>query len=323
VPSAVSLDSSLPPSPAPVGPVVGFGLVNKDFVAVVPAWERDEKVTATAYFEQVGGPVPVALTAIARLGIPSSPVFLGVTGDDRDAEDIARLLDLDGVNAEHIYRASDVLTSRSLVFLDQRDGSRTLANYAESLPLMPFSPTHEQILASARLLHLDGRDLSGNLRAAEIVRASGGIVSLDLGTMRPGRETLIERCDIVLASRKGGAGAFPEAAKDPAEQVRRFLGGGVRIAGVTLAQKGVIIGTPETGPVHLPAYRVPTVVDTCGAGDAFHGGFLWAHLAGCDALAAADFAQATVALRIQTLGNRAGLPTRALVEAFQESVKKL
>lgn len=307
----------------PVGSVVGLGLVNKDFVAVVPAWERDEKVNAAAYFEQVGGPVPVALTSMARLGLTTPPAFLGVVGDDRDADDLARLLEADGVTADNLNRASGVATSRSLVFVDQRDGSRTLANYAESLPPFSFSPDSERLLSTARLLHLDGRDLSGSLRAAEIVRAGGGTVSLDLGTMRPGREALISQCDIVLASRKGGAGAFPEASDDPVEQVKRFLAKGVRIAGVTRAHEGVVIGTAETGPVHLPAYSVVKVVDTCGAGDLFHGAYLWAYLNGQEPVACADFAQAAVALRIQTMGNRAGQPTRTMVEDFQEGVKKL
>ena len=48
--------------------IVGFGLVNKDIVAVVPAWERGSKARATRTFEQIGGPVPVALTAVAKLG---------------------------------------------------------------------------------------------------------------------------------------------------------------------------------------------------------------------------------------------------------------
>jgi sugar/nucleoside kinase (ribokinase family) len=303
--------------------VVGLGLINKDFVAVVPAWERDEKVTAVAYFEQVGGPVPVALTAMARLGLATSPVFLGVVGDDRDADDLARLLEADGVNANNLNRAEDIVTSRSLVFVDRRDGSRTLANYAENLPSLSFSPDSERLLSTARLLHLDGRDLSGGLWAAEIVRANGGTVSLDLGTMRPGREALISQCDIVLASRKGGAGAFPEAADDPVEQVRRFLAMGVRIAGVTRAHEGVVIGTAEMEPVHLPAYPVAKVVDTCGAGDMFHGAYLWAYLSKQGPVACADFAQAAVALRIQAMGNRAGQPTQAMVAAFQESVKKL
>ena len=55
------------------------------------------------------------------------------------------------------------------------------------------------------------------------------------------------------------------------------------------------------------------------AGDLFHGAFLWAYLSGRDPHGAGDFAQAAVALRITGLGNRAGLPTRAGVDAFLSS----
>ena len=124
-------------------------------------------------------------------------------------------------------------------------------------------------------------------------------------------------CDIILASKGGGAGAFPEHADDPAAQVRGFLAAGVKVAGVTLAEKGVMLATQEQpDPVFLPAFPVANVVDTCGAGDVFHGAFCWAYATGVPPHAAADFAQATVALRVQRYGNRAGLPDRATVEAF-------
>lgn len=295
--------------------VVGFGLINKDFVAVVPAWERDTKVRATHYFEQVGGPVPVALTAVARLG-GMACLHLGVVGDDREGDELAHRLDEQGVTAD-LQRATGVATSRSLVLLDVRDGSRTLANYAEELPAMTFTSAHDELLDKASVLHLDGRDLEGALYAARRVKAAGGHVSFDLGTMRPGREQLFPLCDVVLASKGGGAGAFPEHADNPSEQVRGFLAAGVRVAGVTLAEKGVVIGTKNSPePVFLPAFPVERVVDTCGAGDTFHGAFCWAYAMGFSAHKAAQFAQATVALRIQRYGNDAGLPTREQVEAF-------
>ena len=295
--------------------LVGFGLTNKDFVAVVPSWERDTKVRASRYFEQVGGPVPVALTAAARLG-GFSCVHLGVVGDDRDADDLAHWLDEQGVSPD-LQRTEGVATSRSLVFLDERDASRTLANYAEQLPHMTFTPAHDELLSQASLLHIDGRDLDGALHAARIVKAAGGHVSFDLGTMREGREQLFPLCDVVLASKGGGAGAFPQHAHNPAEQVRGFLAAGVRVAGVTLAEKGVMIATQEQPePVFLPAFPIANVVDTCGAGDVFHGAFCWAYTTGMPPHTAANFAQATVALRIQHYSNRVGLPDRETVEAF-------
>jgi len=301
-------------------PVAGLGLVNKDFVAVAESVERDGKANAQHYFEQVGGPVPVALTAMARLGLDSRPAFLGVIGADHHGEHLAALLEEDGVDALPLKREGT--TSKSLVLLDARDGSRTLANWSGGLPpLLPFAPAQAAALQGAGLLHVDGRDLDACVAAAEVVRAGGGRVSIDLGTMRPGREALLARCDLILSSRKGGAGAFPDAAGDPLEQVRRFLSMGAEAAGVTLAHEGVAVGSQDmAGPVRLRAFVPPgPVVDTCGAGDTFHGAFVWAYRSGRSAVEAADFAQAAVCLKITRLGNRAGLPTLADVKAFLAS----
>lgn len=298
--------------------LAGFGLVNLDLVAVVPAWERDQKVRATAYLEQVGGPVPVALWAAARLGLPDPPLFLGIAGDDSERDLLERRLNGSGVDAR-IDAASGVRTSRSLVLLDARDGSRTLANYAEDLPCRPLRDDELAALGRSRIVHVDGRDLDGCLRAAQATRSGGGLVSYDLGTMRPGREALLRVSDIVLASRGGGAGAFPHLADDPLAQVRAFREMGARIAGVTLAERGVAVAGPDLEPTLLPAYATPTVVDTCGAGDTFHGAFLHAVLHGAGTRDAADFAQAAVSCRIRVRGNDDGLPTKATVDALRSA----
>jgi len=285
-------------------------------VAVVPSWERDQKAEATHFFEQVGGPVPVALVTMVRLGCPFPIEFVGQVGEDRDGHHIRELLEREGVGVSGVAVAPGRCTSKSLVLLDARDGSRTLANYAEELPPMTWEAHHASRLAVARMLHLDGRDLPAALESARRVREAGGIVSLDLGTMRPGREDLVARCHIVLASLMGAAGAFPDAADDPREQVRRFLALGPDIAGVTLGADGVVIGSRGQEPVHLPAPPVESIVDTCGAGDVFHGAFLWAFLDGRDPVACADFAQAAAALRVQRLGNEDGIPDRLATEVF-------
>jgi sulfofructose kinase len=295
--------------------LVGFGLVNKDLVAVASGVQKDHKSEASRYFEQVGGPVPVALQCAARLGGVRC-VQLGVVGQDTEGEEVSRWLEKFGVEAR-LQRAPGISTSKSLVLLDRADGTRTLASYAEKLPAFVFDDTSEALLRSAYLLHLDGRDLDGGLHAANLTKRGGGTVSYDLGTMRAGREALFPLCDIVLASREGGAGAFPDVAGDPLAQVARFLDAGASVAGVTLAERGVALGWRGGPPPQvLSAPLAPEVLDTCGAGDTFHGAFLWAHLAGHSPPDAARFAMNAVAHRIGRFGNRAGLPTLAEVSAL-------
>jgi sugar/nucleoside kinase (ribokinase family) len=68
-------------------------------------------------------------------------------------------------------------------------------------------------------------------------------------------------------------------------------------------------------PVHQPAFRV-SVVDTTGAGDVYHGAYLYAYLQGRPVRRCLAFAAATAALKCQELGGRAGIPTRQQVDLF-------
>ena len=90
---------------------------------------------------------------------------------------------------------------------------------------------------------------------------------------------------------------------------------GCSIGGVTLGERG-LIWYDETGTVRsLPALAVPPnrVLDTSGAGDVFHGAYIYSYLA--DAAKSWEehfqFARAASAYKIQHLGNEAGLPTLA------------
>ena len=58
----------------------------------------------------------------------------------------------------------------------------------------------------------------------------------------------------------------------------------------------------------MPGLRVKAV-DTTGAGDAFHGAFVYGMLQGWDLRRVARFANAVAAINCQTLGGRQGLPS--------------
>lgn len=294
-------------------PVVGVGMAGLDHVAVTDSWETDTKSAASQYFEQVGGPVPVALAAMARLGMNTPPRFFGAVGDDDAGKTIRALLSGAGVDAEGMRVSPGGRTAHSLVVLNRETGTRSVASFAGAgLPDTIAPLSHDR----AGLAHTDGRDVRAAMEASVDI---GCILSLDLGSYTPEKGWLFPYCDIIIASKPGAAGAFPDCAGDPVAQTRRFLDAGATVAGVTLGAGGVIIACRSENngvPVHLPAFPVANVVDTCGAGDLFHGAFLWAWREGQSVFDAATFAQAAVALRIQHFGNAAGQPTRDAVEAF-------
>jgi sulfofructose kinase len=100
------------------------------------------------------------------------------------------------------------------------------------------------------------------------------------------------------------------------------LGEGLkRIAGKTDAFLAVsngpddIVYLDRCRVCHLPVFKI-AAVDTLGAGDAFHGGFVMALAEGRNEVDAMRFGAAVAGIKCTRIGGSAGAPTRAEVEAF-------
>jgi sugar/nucleoside kinase (ribokinase family) len=101
----------------------------------------------------------------------------------------------------------------------------------------------------------------------------------------------------------------------PAVMLDYLRSRGCRVGGVTMGERG-LLWYDETGAVHaLPAFGIARerVIDTNGAGDVFHGSYVYSYLSNPDVSWAEhfSFARAASAHKIQRLGNEAGLPTLA------------
>jgi sulfofructose kinase len=108
--------------------------------------------------------------------------------------------------------------------------------------------------------------------------------------------------------------AFAAGDEDRA-RLRAILDIGPRHAGVTRGAKGYLWQNRAGQSGTVPAFKVD-VIDTTGAGDAFHGAFTWAMAQGYDDARCGEIGAAVAAIKCGQLGARAGLPTRPDLEAF-------
>ena len=90
---------------------------------------------------------------------------------------------------------------------------------------------------------------------------------------------------------------------------------------ITEGTKG-ILGWNGEGFVYQPAYKVKTV-DTTGAGDAFHTGYLCGLLQGDKPATCLKLGAAVAALKCTRPGARSGLPTRRELNLFLSKRRKV
>ena len=292
--------------------VVGVGLNATDTTIQItefPAYGA--KVEYDAERVSLGGQVASTVVACQNWGL--STRYVGKLGDDEAAALHAREFLRTGVE-DHLIHVAGAASARSLILVD-RYGERTvLCRRDERLMLRPEELRREWIV-NARALHVDGHDTEAAIVAARWAREAGVPVVADLDELYPGVETLIENVDYLIVSRDFPCRLTGERRLESAlrEMRVRF---GCALTAATLGPEGVLAWDGEQF-LHAAAYRVG-VVDTTGAGDIFHAGFIYGLLQGWTLERQLDFSCAAAALNCMSEGARGGIGTVAAIEALME-----
>jgi sulfofructose kinase len=262
---------------------------------------ESEKIKSADHATLGGGMAANAAVAIARLG--GTAAFWGRAGDDAAGHEMRSSLAAEGIDVENFRLFKDGRSSVSGVIVD-KSGERQIVNFRGRFPEeADWLPLNDVAGASAVLA--DPRWVDG--AAALFGQARGlGIPTVLDGDVADAEifERLLPLTDHAVFSEPALAGFIGSATDESLASLARF---NCRIVAVTHGHKGV--GWYENGNLKtLPAYPVD-VVDTTGAGDVFHGAYVFAIGGGLDVANAMAFASASAAMKCAHSGGRAGIPS--------------
>jgi sugar/nucleoside kinase (ribokinase family) len=180
-----------------------------------------------------------------------------------------------------------------------------------------LTPYPDLDLQGCRALHIDGHQPDAALHYAKRCRDANILTSLDGGGVRANTDEVLRHIDVAIVAER----FCEQLDKTPEETLDYLKNRGCKIGGVTMGERG-LLWFDESGTVAtLPALAVPKerVRDTSGAGDVFHGAYVYSYLTNPE-LRWEDhfrFARAASAFKVQHLGNEAGLPTLDDIDAVR------
>jgi len=295
-------------SSTPTVDLVGVGLNATDTLIVLHDFPvRGSKSEFRAAPPSLGGQVATAIVACQHWGLRTR--YVGKLGDDFSGrlhtEEFARL----GVEAQ-IVTVPNAMSPQSLIVIDATGERTILARKDDRLTLQP-TELQQDWVTDARALLIDGHDTAAALEAARWAREAGIPVVADLDEIYPGIEPLLHSIDYLIVSRDFPARLTGEPDLEQALTLiaRRYS---ATLTAATLGEGGVLAWDGRRFH-HAAAYDVP-VVDTTGAGDLFHAGFLFGLLQGWPLDQQLDFACAAAALNCSATGARGGIAPRASIE---------
>jgi sulfofructose kinase len=286
--------------------VIGIGATSVDYVYRLPELPEADgphaKIRISSHTISCGGQTATTLATCAALGLRSK--FAGVLGSDENGRRIRDALVRCGVDvADAVVHQG--LNQFAAILVDERTGERiVLWSRDEGLALRP-AELRPELLASARVVHVDDVDQEGAIRAAALAREAGAIVTSDIDRVTDRTEELVGAVSIPILAEHVPPALTGEP--DVERALRKLSARHNRLICVTLGRNGSMIMEGDRIH-HEPAFTVDAV-DTTGAGDVFRGAFIRGLLNGEDPASLLRFANAAAAISCTRRGAIDGVPT--------------
>lgn len=295
--------------------IVGLGAAVMDYLQQVDHFPKvNTKIRSSRASLQGGGSAMTALVTLSKLGMQTKA--LTVVGDDTLGTMIIEDLSRHQVDASYVIKKKNGTSSLSSVVIANK--SRTIIGHYDLESKLKLSKIKSVFWKNAQLLHLDGHHSQAAIVAAKNVRKFGGLVSVDGGHASPDIEKLLPLSDIMIMSETFITEQSTK--RSVTTQIKKlYQKYHPKVLIITRGEKGVWYW--DRSKVNkLPAFSVPTK-DTTGAGDVFHGAFLYAYLKNYPLAEAIMFAQAAAALKVQYVGARTGIPRLRAIKTFLKKKK--
>jgi len=285
--------------------IVGIGRCTLDIIFRLPDYPTWEKgVVYDEYSIDGGGQVSTGLVAASKLGVSTG--YIGTAGSDYAGTLKVESLREWGVDTSHIIRRMGPDGQVVLVTVQSGTGERVF-NHSDRLDAEPVT-TDEldyDYITKADYLLLDGSHPEAALEAAKWMSEAGKQVMLD-GSKTD--ESIKESTRRLIP--------FDSSVLEPSSG-ERVLDMGPSVFVETLGERGSITVTKEER-FETPSFDI-TVKDTTGAGDVFHGAYLYGLINGWSPKRIALFSTAVSALKCTRMGGRRSAPDLGEVLEFLQN----
>lgn len=273
-------------------------------VSVPPHVPKGQKTACDKILIQGGAPAGNAACALARLGHTTG--MLGYLGDNTLSAIAKTELEKHGVSTALFKQKKEATPAIAIVQIDAA-GERTVLYSMEGYTPFALSDIDEMSIAQAKLILVDGYDITVNTALLRMAQKYQINTVLDLETSAPAamKEMLSLATDAILPLEAAQMLTGKQTAEDCLFHLTDISKGQLVI---TDGANGAYALDNEN-IIHQEAFSV-SVVDTTGCGDSFHAAYASALLQGfklTERLVYASFYAAQVA---QHFGGRTFLPDR-------------
>lgn len=291
--------------------VVGMGLNSVDFLTVVPQFPTlNSKMRIRQFSKQGGGQVATALVALSGWGIRTK--YIGKIGGDELGSFSLNSIRQEGVEVSSVTIEPGATNQFAVILVDGVSGERTILWDRDERLMYREGELQKEKVCSGKILHLDGHDIQAAIQCARWAKEEGIPTVIDIDKVEPLTGELIKEIDFVITSSQ-----FPSLYTGISDQKKALLELQKHTNGflcTTLGDEGAM--ALMDGEIVYSKGVPIKAIDTTGAGDVFHAGFIYGLLQNWEMEKILRFANAAAGLKCRDLGGRKGIPSLDEVQKF-------
>ncbi len=294
--------------------ILAIGMATIDFINEVDRFPEEGSTSRVRQASTcIGGTAGRAALACGYLG--AKTVFAGMIGRGVYADLLRTQLASEPLESRLVVSESDPTSQHSFVLLSGEAGERTILWTPQPRVSSACLAVCKELIPKARCVLMDATDLDLALTAAHWCRVYRVPLIFDTGSYKPDADVILPLVDYIIGpvkyfrTRAATRGqSYSDALVDT---FRKF---GPRLIMATEGESGgTYIDANSPGLRRYDAVPVKAV-DSCGAGDVFHGGFAYGIAQGWPLKKTIDFSAWLAAEKCTAVGN-AALPTAPRIPA--------
>jgi sulfofructose kinase len=268
-----------------------------------------------------GGPAFNAAYLCARWGIPT---YLRTRiGCDEFGRAMRALMREAGILEDEVLQSEEFHTPYSYIFTNRQNGNRTVMNFRDDPETRHFPFADHGI----GVILTDGHEKTLSLDAFR--QYPDALRVLDAGNFKKYTLDVAREVDYLVSSQVFAEGYTnrkidgndPQSCREIFEAMEQISG---KTVVITLGEEGLLYRVPEdSGSEHagevrrMPAFPAEAV-DTTGAGDIFHGAFVYGLAQGMEFERILRLAQMTASISVRYEGSQTSVPELAAVKSALE-----
>jgi sugar/nucleoside kinase (ribokinase family) len=290
--------------------VVGLGLNAVDFLCITPQLPAFDTKTEIVYYEkQGGGQIATAMVACSKWGLRTK--YIGkVGGNDLGIFSLKSIRET-GVDVSSVTVERDATNQFAFILIEEESGERTIIWHRDKKLLYREGQLSREEVCKGKILHVDGHDIEATIKAITWAQEEGIFTVIDIDKVEEKTPELIRGVDFLITSSSFGPKLTGIEDREKALLALKRYNKGFLCA--TLGKEGAMAVVGDR-IVYSKGFEVEAV-DTTGAGDVFHAGFIYGLIKNWDVAKILRFANAVAALKCTRIGGRS-VPTLDEVDSL-------